>query len=190
MPQPLQNFYLFPVYQSREIYDAQPGDNADAPPWDGTRRLKNWVDPNPANVLELGIGLGSVAVYDAAIEVEANGAYAVGPDGQPKVSRMGIPVEEAKSLNFLARNGVVPTVADLGGGPAAEQMVRNAQRHQSIPLALPPGSRVRWAGGLNSSPVVYLAGEPLPEEQGAVAQANMLGQILDLLRKIAAKVLV
>lgn len=187
MPQPLQNFYLFPVYQSREIYDAQPGDNADAPPWDGTRRLKNWVDPNPANVLELGIGLGAVAVYDAAIEVESNGTYAVGPDGQPKVSRMGIPVAEAKSLNFLARNGVVPTVADLGGGPVAEAMVKNAQRHQSIPLSLPPGARVRWAAGLNSAPVVYLAGEPLPEEQGSVAIASVLQEMLAILRRVAGK---
>ena len=54
MPKPISDFYQFPVYQSREQYNAQPGDNADAPPWDGTRYLQSWVDPNPANVLEFG----------------------------------------------------------------------------------------------------------------------------------------
>jgi hypothetical protein len=189
VPKPLQDYYMFPEYQTREIYDAQPGENADAQPWDGSKKLKGWIDLSPKNILSLGIGVGDIAVYEAAIEMADNGGYAVGLDGQPKVSKMGIPVEEAYSANFLPLKGIVPTLADLGGGKNAERMIKNSQSHQSIPLNLPPGSRVRFAPGLgNAAPVVYLAGEPVPEEQGAAAQANVAGQTLDIVKKILAKV--
>lgn len=189
MPKPLHEFYLLPVYPDRETYDNQPGENADAPLWDGTRKLKHWVDPNPKNVIDFGIGLGQVAIYDAAIEMAPNGTFAVGPDGQPKVSKMSLKLDVAKTLNFLPAKGIVPTEQDLGGGPLAKIMVANASQTESIPLALPPGARVRWSPGLGAqAPIVYLAGEPLPEEQGAVGQANTLGQVLRIVQQIAQKV--
>lgn len=194
MPKQLQDFYLFPIYQDRETYDNQPGDNADAPPWDGKRKLQPWVDPNPKQTMTF-IGIGKVAIYSAAIEMAANGTYAVGADGQPKVAQMAIPFAEATTPNFLPSKGIVPTVPDLtGGDPSsamvenARMMVENAGKMQSIPLNLPEGARVRWAPGLSGIPVVYLAGEPLPEEQGAVGQANTLGQVLRIVQQIAQKV--
>lgn len=186
MPQPLQNFFQFPVYAGREQYDAQPGDNADAPAWDGTRAIQTWVDPKPVSTMDF-IGVGKLAVYEAAIEMGPNGTYATGPDGQPKVNRMAIPYAHATTPNFLPAKGIVPTVADLGGGELAQRMVENAGRMASIPLQLPQGARVRWAPGLGGVPVVYLAGEPLPEEQGASAQAGALARIESLLNRIAQR---
>lgn len=187
MPQAIQNFYLFPIYPSREVYDSQPGDNADAPKWDGNRKTQNWVDPNPANILDLGIGVGKLAIYDAAVEIGPNGSPLSGPDGQPKVSKMALPLAEATSPNFLPAKGIVPTESDLGGGDQAKRMVANAGQRQSIPLKLPAGARVRWSAGMGSIAVVYLDGEPLPEEQGAAAQAAGIAQIYTLLRRLAER---
>jgi hypothetical protein len=185
MPKLITDFYAFPLYRNREQYDAQPGDNADAPPWDGTRILQYWVDLNPKRTVSY-IGVGRLAIYDA-IEMDSHGKPAIGPDGHPVLSEMAIPFEHATSPNFLPRGGVVPTLADLGGGEAARQMQANAQKSQSVPVILPPGSRLRFSPGPFKVVEVYLAGEPLPEEQGPAGQANALADLLRIVKAIASK---
>lgn len=187
MPKPLSEFYQFPVYQTREQYDAQPGENAAAPPWDSSRVVQPWVDPKPVYSMDF-IGVGKLAIYEAAVQMASNGTYATDEAGQPKISRMAIPFAHATVPNFLPPKGIVPTMAELGGGDAARRMLENAGRQQSIPLNLPEGARVRWAPGIGGIPVVYLAGEPLPEEQGAAGQSGALERIESLLKRIAAKV--
>ncbi len=195
MPEPITKYYLFPEFSGREHSNTNSSPNANgapAPPWDGDRPIKTWVDPNPEKVLNLGIGVGELAIYDAAIEVGPNGTYLAGPDGHPKVSQMAIPLAEAKSPNFLPSKGIVPTESDLYrqygvSGEMAKKMIANASRKQSVPLKLPPGARVRWAPSLGGTPMVYLPGEPTPEEQGAVGQSRTLSQVYDLLSKVAKK---
>jgi hypothetical protein len=185
MPKLISDYYDFPVYQDRERYDAQPGDNADAPGWDANRILQHWVDPNPKRTMTF-IGAGKLAIYQA-IEMDSNGKPVIGLDGHPKLSEMAIPFDHATSPNFLPRGGIIPTPADLGGGEAARQMQANAQRSQSVPVTLPAGSRLRFGRGIAQVIEVYLPGEPLPEEQTPAGQSSAITELLRIVRAIAKK---
>ncbi len=93
---PLSTLYRFPVFQTREAYQSATG--LEAPPYDASKPLKSWFDPNPA-------AIGSVVLYSHPI---------VGLDGKVVEEPLLLKVADAKAINIPPK---APGVPDL---PAAE----------------------------------------------------------------------
>jgi hypothetical protein len=164
---PLQDFYSFPTFASREDYETKTGKTA--PPWDRNRPLKHWADENPTNT-EFDELAGEVATYRPVLSMLPNGRYREGADGQPTVGSMRLSVEVAKSYNFLPPKGVVPIAGEfLEETLVTGNHIANAQRIIQPPLNLPEGSRVVYAPGLGLNAAVLLKGESLP---GATSGCN------------------
>ncbi len=178
---PLQEFYSFPVYASREDYEAKTGKVA--APWNPDRPLKLWADENPTDTAYDELN-GEEATYRPVLSVQANGTLRNGPDGQPVTGSMRLNVEIAKTYNFLPAKGVFPLRGEQWHGiTITAAHIANAQRTIQVPLTLPEGAKVVYAPGIGSVPVVLLRGESLPGvAQGGFTDADRL-----LIQKIAQK---
>ncbi len=148
MPKPLQDFYTFAVYQSREDFEAKTGQKAE--PFDPRRRVKLWRDPSPKHTLSF-IGLGYLALY-TAIDRTFNNFPKEDAGGHPIVGDMAIPIEEAKQYNFQPPFG------------RFEPGQRTMQWYP--PLTLPEGARVGWSLDATPQLVVYLPCETIDKPTG------------------------
>ena len=172
---PLNQFFSFTVYASREDYETRTGKKAE--PWNPNRPLKYWADENPTNT-EFDEIRGEEAVYRPVMSIQANGRYREGADGQPVTGSIRIPVDEAKTYNFPPYKGIFPVLGEVvffgeevnqisdikvdGTTKITEAHIRNTQRTVQPPLNLPEGSRVVYAPGIGAIAVVLLKGESLP----------------------------
>jgi hypothetical protein len=81
----------YPIYPNRKAY--RDGTGEEAPPWDASRKIKKWRDP------EAGAdGLPEV-IYTNNIMVKADGIWAL-KNGLPVVRPLVLSVEEAKTVNL------------------------------------------------------------------------------------------
>lgn len=180
---PLQDFYSFPTFASREDFETRTGKKAE--PWNPNRRLKYWADENPTNT-EFDELRGEEATYRPVLSIQANGRYREGADGQPTVGKMTLGIEEAKAYNFPPAKGIFPLIGETHNGEViTARHVANSQQSVQVPLNLPEGSRVVYAPGIGANAAVLLKGEALPEGGG---QSAVLLKILGIVERIAAKV--
>ena len=90
MSKPLSSLNLFPTYGSREEYTAKTG--KPCPEWDGTKHPKIWEDPNAKKVFMVAgtqytLYANTFVKYDEVLH-------------QPVWDQLGIPVDEAKTVNI------------------------------------------------------------------------------------------
>jgi len=88
---PVAVLHLFPRFQTREEYEEKTGKTC--PPWNPSRRPKEWFDPNP---IELFIGPdgSGYTVYDRVLTGKPDAA------GAPALTRLAISVAEASTVNI------------------------------------------------------------------------------------------
>ena len=176
---PLNQFFSFTAYASREDYETRTGKKAE--PWNPNRPLKYWADENPTNT-EFDEIRGEEAVYRPVMSIQSNGRYREGADGQPVTGSIRIPVEEAKTYNFPPYKGIFPIANEIFQDIAiTEAHIRNTQRIVQPPLNLPEGSRVVYAPGIGAIAVVLLKGESLPTAGGAAMSDAQVAVIADKL---------
>ncbi len=188
---PLQDFYSFKTYASREDFEKQ---NPGVPlePWNPNLPLKYWADKNPTNT-DFDELAGEVATYKPVLSVLPNGRYREGADGQPTVGSMRLPIEQAKNYNFPPPKGIFPVVGeilpygtetnDAFGTPVAKSTkvtaahIANSQKVIQVPLNLPEGSKVVYAPGIGANAAVLMKGETLPGAPASTCRATEIDYI-------------
>lgn len=93
---PLQNLYLFPVFQTREAYAKATG--AEPPPFDPTKPVKSWYDPKAATEPRRKL------VYDNVLALADNGAPLVDEQGRPYTEPLLIDREDAARVNIPVKD--------------------------------------------------------------------------------------
>jgi hypothetical protein len=97
---PINELYLFTVYQSREDYAMAQG--KDAPPFDATRPPKYWFDPaadsSPVRTI----------VYQNVLAYAENGGLLLDADGKPQVEATVMLKKDAANVNIPPSGPAVP----------------------------------------------------------------------------------
>lgn len=158
MPQALMTIYSFPVYQSREQFEAKTGQKAEA--WDPDKPIKLWADPEPSNIHTDDIN-GDVVTYAPTYKSVGGRPALINSDGTVRFGSTTITVELAKEYNFPPPGGVFPMVGE-GGVNKTNQ--KNQSLEVPVPVTLPAGARV--VQDLTAGSIVYLAGEVIPDRSG------------------------
>ncbi len=96
----ITKLYKFPVYMTRDEYQAAFGE--EPPAWNPDRAPKYWFDPAAKNAPKMSV------VYDCVIATAANGAALVGDDGKPVTDLMVLSKSEASSVNIPPHLANVP----------------------------------------------------------------------------------
>lgn len=97
---PLENYYLFPRYQTREDYHK--ATRQEAPPFDERRAPKYWRDP-----IALQAPRNNV-VYGNVILMGPRGTAVVGSDGTPQLDALVLTRNEAAAVNIPPNGANVP----------------------------------------------------------------------------------
>lgn len=158
MPQPLVSIYSFPVFQSREQFEAVTGQKAD--PWNPDDPIKIWADKEPSNIHTDDI-LGDVVTYAPTYKSQGGRPALINADGTVRFGSTTISVDLAKKYNFPPPGGVFPMV---GEGGVTKQNQKFQQIEVPVPVTLPAGARV--VQDLTAGAIVYLAGEVIPDRSG------------------------
>jgi len=157
MPKTISILNLFPTYATREDYEARTG--KPCPAWNPNRQPKVWEDPNARKVFVV----GSVPhmLYDRVfLDFDANGL--------PIWDQLGLPVEEAKTVNIPPR------------GPGDTNIPGADKPEVKVPMRAPTDSEI-VKGGFGNIPQVWSSAELVTVDTG-FTQADRA-----LLVKIAAK---
>jgi len=101
---PLNTLYLFPVFQTRSEYFKATGEQA--PPWNPSKPVKMWFDPEARKTTRRTI------IYDSALMYHENGALVVDKSEQPVLDTLALLKEEAAQVNMLPDERLV----DYGWG--------------------------------------------------------------------------
>lgn len=106
--QPLSSLYLFPVYQTREEFEAKTG--AKAPPFNPAWPVKSWADPAAAASSKRSI------VYENVLALADSGRPLVDGDGRPMLEPLILPREQAATINIPVKDftGQIPETATIG----------------------------------------------------------------------------
>lgn len=88
----LENLYLFPVYQTREAYQAATG--METPPYNPNKRIKSWFDPEAATSTKRTI------IYERTLVASDSGMPLAGADGKPLLDVLAISREDAAAVNI------------------------------------------------------------------------------------------
>lgn len=102
----VSNLYRFPVYQTRDAYRQATGQ--EAPPYDPTKRLKAWFDPDAATNPRRKI------VYDNVLSINDQGHAIAGPDGKPMLEPLVIDRDEAGRVNIPVKGPGIPDAPFTG----------------------------------------------------------------------------
>ena len=101
---PINDLYIFPLYQTREDYFKANG--TEAPPWDPNKPVKGWFDPAAR------ITNKRTMLYDIALLYDKNGMVISDDKGIPQVDQLALLKEDAGAVNLLPREKLV----DYGPG--------------------------------------------------------------------------
>jgi hypothetical protein len=96
----ITKLYKFPVYMTREEYQAATGQTP--PEWNPDRAPKYWFDPAAKTSVKMSV------VYDCVIATAANGAPLVGEDGKPLTDLLVLSRNEASTVNIPPSAANVP----------------------------------------------------------------------------------
>jgi len=105
----ISKLYKFPVYMTREEYQAATGQQA--PEWNPDRAPKYWFDAAAKNSTRMSV------VYDCVIATAANGVPLVGDGNKPVTDLMVLSKNEAATVNIPPKVANVPG-ADVPAVPA------------------------------------------------------------------------
>ena len=101
---PINELYLYPVFQTRDDYFKATGE--EAPVWDPNRPVKSWFDPAARNTNK------RTFLYDVVLMYDKNGMVLPDEKGVPQVEQLALLREEAGRVNILPREKMV----DYGPG--------------------------------------------------------------------------
>jgi hypothetical protein len=93
----LEHLFLFPVYPTREQYQALTGE--EPPPFDPTRPAQYWRDPDALKSPK------RVVVYENVLATDERGNPKKGPDGKPYFEPLALPKQEAATVNIPYKKG-------------------------------------------------------------------------------------
>lgn len=122
---PLNDFYLFPVFSTREEYRKATGQ--EAPPYNPARAPKHWFDP------KAGASPRRTVVYDLAIQTADQGQPLADKEGKPVVDVLLLTRDEAATVNMWeSGNGFAPPTL-----PRVEPPLREPDPGQEFAFIFP-----------------------------------------------------
>jgi hypothetical protein len=122
---PLNDFYLFPVYATREEYRRATGQ--DAPAYNPSRAPKHWLDPKAA------ASPRRTVVYDLAVQTGDQGQPLADKQGKPIIDVLLLPRDEAASVNIWEPGNGLPAPAM----PRVEPPLREPAAGQEFTFVFP-----------------------------------------------------
>jgi hypothetical protein len=93
----LEQLFLFPVYQTREQYQAMTGE--EPPPFDPTRPAQYWRDPGALKSPK------RVIVYENVLATDERGFPKTDQNGRPYFEPLALPKHEAATVNIPYKKG-------------------------------------------------------------------------------------
>lgn len=101
---PINNLYLFPVFQTRDEYVKATGE--EAPAWNPNKPVKTWFDPAARNTTK------RTFLYDNTLVTDENGMLIPDANSHPQLDQLALLREDAANVNMLPRE----TMVDYGPG--------------------------------------------------------------------------